>query len=101
MLAKRLPGTTLRKVPATAENPGVEPETVVFSYDYTLFTHAGMNEDVVYRVTKAMLEQAAELRATSPLWAEYDPAKLGQGIGVPYHPGALKALAEKSVPVRP
>lgn len=101
VLAKRLPGTTLRKVPAKAENPGIEPDTVVFSYPYTLFTHAGMNEDVVTRVTKAMLEHGAELRATSPLWAEYDPARLGQGIGVPYHPGALKAFAEKKVPVKP
>jgi uncharacterized protein len=101
MLAQRLPGTTLRSVPAGPENPGIEPGMLVFSYDYTLFTHAAMNEDAVYRFARAMLEQGAELRATSPLWAEYDPMRLGQGIGVPFHPGALRALAEKSVPVKP
>jgi uncharacterized protein len=101
LLAQRLPGTTLRSVPAAPENPGVEPGILVFAYDYTLFTHVGMDEGVVYRFTKAMLEQGAELRATSPLWAEYDPMRLGQGIGVPFHPGALRALSEKSVPVKP
>lgn len=100
-LAKRLPGTTLRSVPATPQNPGIEPGMLVFAYDYTLFTHVGMNEDVVYKFTKAMLEQGEDLRATGPLWAEYEPKRTGQGLGVPFHPGALRALAEKSVPVKP
>jgi uncharacterized protein len=101
VLAQRLPGTTLRSVPVGPENPGIESGMLVFSYGYTLFTHASMSDDAVYRFTKAMLEQGAELRATSPLWAEYDPMRMGQGIGVPFHPGALRAFAEKSVPVKP
>ena len=99
LLAKRLPGTTLRTVPVAATNPGIEEGILVFSYDYTLFTHAGMSEDVVYRFTKTLFERGAELRATSPLWEEYDPQKLARGIGVPFHPGALKFYQEKGVKV--
>lgn len=97
LVGNRMPGTRLRTVPVGPTNPGVEANTLVFSYDYTLFTHAGMAEDVVYRVTKTMFENAAALKATGPLWEEYDPAKLSSGIGVPFHPGAKRFYAEKGM----
>jgi uncharacterized protein len=101
ILAKWLPGATVRKVPVSPTNPGVEENTLVFSYDYTLFTYANMNEDVVYKMTKAMFERGKELRATSPLWEDYDPKELGRGIGVPFHPGAIRLYKENGVKVAP
>jgi uncharacterized protein len=94
VLAKWLPGVALRSMPVAATNPGIEAGNKVFFYVYTLFTHAGMNEETVYRMTKAMHDGAADLRATSPLWEEYDPKALGSGIGVPYHPGAIRFFKE-------
>jgi TRAP-type uncharacterized transport system substrate-binding protein len=52
-------------------------------------------------MTKAMFEHGEELRATSPLWEEYEPQNLGRGIGVPFHPGALRFFNEKGVKVTP
>jgi hypothetical protein len=100
-LARFLPGVRLRTMPVAATNPGIEQGTLVFSYAYTLFTHAGMAEDVVHRVAKAMSDHAAELRATSPLWEEYDPRDLSRDIGVPFHPGALRFFREAGLTVRP
>ncbi len=97
IVAKWLPGSSLRVMPATAANLGVEEGTRVFSYVYTLFTHAGMSDDVVHRVTKALFERAGDLKATSPLWEEFDPKAMGAGIGVPYHPGAQRFFKEANV----
>jgi TRAP transporter TAXI family solute receptor len=93
-----LPGTRLRTMPVEAANPGIEAGTLVFSYAYTLFTHAGMAEDTVYRMTKAMHDGAAALRATSPLWAEYETRDLGRAVGtIPFHPGALRFFREAGI----
>lgn len=90
-----LPGARLRTMPVGASTPGIEAETLVFSYAYTLFTHAGMDEDVVHRVVAVMHDHADALRATSPLWDEYDPAALARDIaGIPYHPGAVRFFRE-------
>jgi TRAP transporter TAXI family solute receptor len=101
VIARWLPGASLRVMPPSASNPGIEPGVRVFSYAYTLFTHAGMADDVVHRVAKAMSERAAELKATSPLWEEYDPKALGADIGVPFHPGALRHFREAGIGTRP
>ena len=101
VVAKWLPGSSLRVMPVTPTNLGIEEGTRVFSYAYTLFTHAAMGDDIVYRVTKAMFERVADLKATSPLWEEYDPKAMGAAIGVPYHPGALRFFKEASVGFQP
>lgn len=94
---KWLPGARLRTVEVGPTNPGIEDGTLVFSYAYTLFTHRGMDADVVYRVAKAMHDNAAALRATSPLWEEYATADLNRDIGVPYHPGAERFYREAGI----
>jgi uncharacterized protein len=101
VLSKWLPGVRLRVMPVSATNLGIDEGTRIFSYAYTLFTHAGMNDDAVYRMTKAMFERAADLKATSPLWEEYDPKAMGAGIGVPYHPGAQRFFREAGVGFQP
>lgn len=90
-----LPGARLRTMPVADVNPGIEDGVLVFSYAYTLFTHAGMNEDVVFRMARVMHDQADALRATSPLWEEYDPKDLARDVGgVPFHPGAVRFFRE-------
>jgi hypothetical protein len=96
-VAKWLPGATLRTMPVQATSPGIDPGNLVFSYAYTLFTHAGMADDVVHRMAKAMHDRAADLRATSPLWEEFDPKGMGGGVGVPYHPGAIRFFRDAGV----
>lgn len=101
VIAKWLPGARLRTMPVNPTNIGIAADTVVFSYAYTLFTHVRMADDVVYRVAKTMFERAADLRATSPLWEEYEPRDLGADIGgVPFHPGALRFLREAGIAPR-
>jgi len=97
VVRKWLPGADIREMQPDPAMPGVEAGTRVFSYAYTLFTHAGMDADVVYKVAKAMHDGAEALRATGPLWSEYDTADLFRDIGVPYHPGAERFYREAGI----
>ncbi len=97
IVARWLPGSYLRTMPVSPQNPGIEADTLVFAYDYTLFTHAGVSDDVAYRMTKAVFEQAQALRATSPLWSEYNPADNAKQLGLAYHPGAIRFYREVGI----
>jgi TRAP transporter TAXI family solute receptor len=92
ILAEALPGTVLKPV-GTFDVPGVNADTVVFSYPYTLFANAAVSDDIVAKVAKALYEGEASLKATGPIWNEYRPADLGREGVLDYHPGA-KAFYE-------
>jgi TRAP-type uncharacterized transport system substrate-binding protein len=66
-------------------------------YDYALWANARVPQDTVAKVAQALHDNVADLKATSPLWAEFDPAQLGRDVGVPYHPGAIKVYQAKGV----
>jgi len=97
IMVRWLPGTTLRTMPVNAQNPGIEADTLVFAYDYTLFTNVSVADDVVYRMTKAMFEQSAALMATSPLWSEYNPRDNAKQLGLAFHPGAIRFYREAGI----
>jgi hypothetical protein len=98
ILVKELPGAYLRTVPKSSKPlPGVEEGVIVFAYDYTLFAHKDVADEVVLKVVKALFEQPGELKATSPLWEEYDPKRLAKRIDLDWHPGARKYFEEKGV----
>lgn len=88
LLGEVLPGTYLREIEASEELPGLDQPTRVFAYDYLLFAHKDVPDDIVTKVARAMYESEAELKATSPLWAEYDPASIGKPLELEYHPAA-------------
>ena len=94
---KILPGGEVRPMPVSAENVGIAADTLVMTYDYTLFAGSSVPDAIVGKVVKALIAGAADLKASSPLWAEYDPKKLyrpltGTASVLKYHPGAIAAF---------
>ena len=72
----------------------VEPTNFV-SYDYMLWTHASLSDDVVYKVTKVMHTQEKQLKEGGPLWRTYQAnERLAKPQGHPYHPAAIKYYKE-------
>ena len=56
--------------------------------------------DVVYGITKALMENADELKQIHPEAASFaDPANLGKSVVAPVHPGAARYFNEKGVKV--
>lgn len=72
----------------------VEPTNFV-GYDYLLWTHKGMKDEVVYKIAKVMHTRAKELKEGGPLWRSYeDGARLCKDHGYAYHPAAVKYYKE-------
>ena len=93
-LAEVLPGAYIADVAANAELPGLDADTRVFAYDYLLFAHKDVPDEIVRAVAKGLYEGEEALKASSPLWADYDPTKLGKPLDLEYHPAAAAYYAE-------
>lgn len=62
-----------------------------------LITSDDVEADIVYAITKAILDHTPELKAIHPQGAEWDLADAVEGVAIPFHPGAVKFLTEKGV----
>jgi uncharacterized protein len=71
--------------------PGIRKPVTIFGYDFLMWAHKDVANDVVERVVKAMHDHAEEIKATAAMWRTYEPGNMGkdQGERLPYHPGAI------------
>ncbi len=90
ILSDRLPGTSLKKGTELPESAGITADSVIFSYDYTLFANADVSNETVAKVAKALYEGKASLQESGPIFSEFDPAKLAHVTTLEYHPGAVE-----------
>ncbi len=94
-LTARILGAQARTIPA-----GTYPKMANGSQDVHTFSDPGgiivrkdMPEDVVYRITKALVENEKTIREGAGM-EEFDPKTAWQNIG-PLHPGAAKYFKER------
>ena len=75
--------------------PGVLEDTTYIAFPQVVFTHAGVPDDVVYAMAKAMYENAAVMAETFPPMRAFRPENMRGEQGVAeYHPGALRFFEE-------
>ena len=67
------------------------------AFDYALFAHKDVADDVITEVVKAMYENPDALKETSPLWKPFDAATMGKDVGVEYHPAAKAFYEDKGI----
>lgn len=76
-------------------SPGVTEDATYIAYPQVVFTHAGVPDDVVYKLAKAMYEGKDTMVGTFKPFAAFDPKKMKNDPGVAqFHPGALKFFDE-------
>ncbi|MPV85671.1 TAXI family TRAP transporter solute-binding subunit [Ostreibacterium oceani] len=69
-----------------------------FGLSAVLVTTAKADTDAIYNLTKAALENIAGLRTVHPTLSQLSAVRMASGqYEVPYHPGALQYLEEKSL----
>ena len=74
---------------------GVLKPTNFVAYDFLLWTHKGMSNDVAYKVAKVMHTKEKQLKAGVQLWRSYKAnSRLQKDHGYAYHPGAIKYYKE-------
>jgi hypothetical protein len=78
--------------------PGVEKTATYFAYPQAIFTHAGVDEETVYKLTKAMYEGKEQMAQTFPPFRAFDPQKMAGDVGVSqFHPGAIRFYKEVGI----
>lgn len=76
-------------------NPGVEETSTYFAYPQVVFTHAGVPDDVVYEMTKALYENKETMAQTFPPFNAFNPEDMaGEIAPAEFHPGAVKFYEE-------
>ena len=73
----------------TAKTTGANLGTV-------LIANANLDEETAYKITKAIIEHADELKASHGAWSRFDPKKamLPENVGIELHPGAARYYKE-------
>jgi len=75
--------------------PGILEDGTYIAFPQVVFTHAGVPNEVVYQMAKAMSEQAKVMGETFPPMRAFRPADMKGDPGVAkFHPGALKFFKE-------
>jgi uncharacterized protein len=78
--------------------PGVEEAGHFFAYPQIIFTHAGVDDDTVYQLTKALYEGKETLVSSFPGFGAFQPDDMAGDIGIAeFHPGALRFFEEAGI----
>lgn len=73
---------------------GIIEPTTVLAYNIFFTTNDKMPEDVVYNLVKMLHGNKEALVAGHPIFRGFEPGKMNEEIGVPWHPGAIKFYKE-------
>lgn len=72
-------------------NPGIVEPTWVIAYDTLLVASTQTDDDVVYRMTRALFQNRERLIAASPAFRLFSPDAMAKQLApVAYHPGAIR-----------
>jgi len=95
---KLLPGAYVMKVAPHPSVEGLAKPTSLVAFDMVMVTRAELAADVVYKVAKALYENKADLRATFPPFALFNPKAMAKPLlSVPMHPGAARFYKEAGI----
>ncbi|WP_111432044.1 TAXI family TRAP transporter solute-binding subunit [Rhodobacteraceae bacterium DSL-40] len=75
---------------------GQDKPTVGANLGTVLIANSSLDEETAYQITKALIENADQLKASNAAWAQFDPktSMLIQKTGIPLHPGAERYFRE-------
>lgn len=75
--------------------PGMASDVTVISVSNVLVAHEEMDEDLAYRITKALFDHRDELIAIHPEAENLTLGSAVKGSPVPFHPGAIRYYREQ------
>lgn len=97
-VAKSLPGSYVGRVEPVDRLPEITEAVDLIGYQYALLTHAGMEEDTVYELVKALHANKAALIETHGSFRRFDPNAMATQVeGATFHPGAIKFYREAGI----
>lgn len=98
ILQEMAPGTYFTTVKPSKQLPYIEKPTTMLGFDYLLLGGKHVSEEVAYKSAKALYENKAALIEAHGVFRGFDPKLMAKpGVGVDYHPGAVKFYKEVGV----
>ncbi len=76
---------------------GLSDTTPLLAYDYVLVVGAGVDDDLVYNITKALAENKPKLRQGAAVLNEMSLERMYIDWPMPTHPGAVRYYEERGV----
>jgi TRAP transporter TAXI family solute receptor len=76
------------------KDQGITGDVKTFQSPTVMMASSKTSEDVIYKVTKAVIEGRAEFANIVKVMAGITPAEMAQNFDMPYHPGAAKYYRE-------
>jgi uncharacterized protein len=73
---------------------GIVAPTTIIEYSVFFSTHKNMPDDLVYSVAKAIHGGKDDMIKGHPVFRSFQPDRMTEEIGVPWHPGAVKFYNE-------
>ena len=98
-LSKAHPYFVASSIPANTYK-GVTTDTKTPAVMAILVTHDKMSDDAIYKFTKAMFDNIADVHASHAKGKEINLKTALDGLTVPLHPGAAKYYKEKGMAVK-
>jgi hypothetical protein len=71
----------------------------IFEIPWMMLTHVGTDDELVYRMTKAVAENKDALQAAFPAFGNASLEAMAPASEVAYHPGALRYYEEAGIKV--
>jgi len=96
-LSKYIPNAYITELKPGPGRVGVDVPTKMLVYDYVLWAGDKVKDDVIAKTVDALYTGVAELKATGPLWNEFEPALMGKEVGLAFHPAATRYYQAKGV----
>lgn len=90
-----LPYLVTRKMPKS-DFPALDmpEEAPVYSINHIVICAETLDEDTMYKFTKALMENIDQVQEIGPAFAVVTPENAVKGMPIPFHPGALKYYKE-------
>ena len=96
---KFLPAGRIVALPQNDNIPGLKEAANIVEVPWMMLTHADADEELVYRMTKAVAENNDALKASFGAFGNAKLAEMAPANAVPYHPGALRYYEEAGITV--
>jgi len=93
--SSNLPGSFI--IELNGSSPGEGDGRYAIAYDYAVFAHKDVADDVITEVIGAIYDNPGALQETSPLWMDFKVSTMGKDVGVQYHPAAKSFYEEKGI----
>jgi TRAP transporter TAXI family solute receptor len=96
-ILKLLPPLIFGRTFDTASFTGLKKEVHVFAMNTLFLTRANMSDDIVYKVTKAIVENIDLAKTYHHELAQWTAQNSLKNFQLPFHPGAIKYYKDKGL----